>query len=101
LIRVSSETCALFPFAISGTNGLAQASGVDLQRFRGELLEEFTKAKRHADIEPATRLKVSGIPLFPQTGGLLQGRRFHFRLPFDILFSKPAHFQREALTVTT
>jgi len=41
---------------------LAQASGLDLQRFKSDSLEESTKAKVHADIELATRLKVSGTP---------------------------------------
>ena len=43
-------------------NSLAQASGLDLQRFEADLLEESTKAKVRSDIELAARLEVHATP---------------------------------------
>ena len=56
---------------------LAQDSGLDLQRFRSESLEESTKAKVHADIELATRLKVRGTPTVFLNGRPVSDRRLH------------------------
>jgi len=54
---------------------LAQASGVDIERFRAESLEESTKAKVQADIDLATRLNVHGTPSVFLNGRPVADRR--------------------------
>ena len=43
-------------------DSLAQASGLDLKRFRADYLEEATRANVHSDIELAIRLEVDVTP---------------------------------------
>src|SRR5262249_20992451 len=43
-------------------SSLAEASGIDLQRFEAERLEEATRAKVGSDIELGVRLKIGATP---------------------------------------
>ena len=43
-------------------SSLARASGLDLERFNADRVEESTKAKVQSDIELANRLKIKSTP---------------------------------------